>query len=80
MVASAVGGIQDQIEDGAAGCSCDDPTDLDAFAERRGQAAAPSEPAPGSGAGARERVRDRFLGDRHLIQYVELFEAMLAGE
>ena len=30
------------------------------------------------GDGARERVRDRYLGDRHLIQYVELF-AELSG-
>ena len=27
------------------------------------------------GAAARTRVHDQFLGDRHLAQYVELFEA-----
>lgn len=26
------------------------------------------------GAGAHERVQDRFLPDRHLTQYVDLFE------
>jgi trehalose synthase len=30
------------------------------------------------GAAAKERVRERFLGDRHLIQYVQLFERLLA--
>jgi trehalose synthase len=28
------------------------------------------------GEAARERVRDRYLGDRHLMQYVDLFEQL----
>jgi hypothetical protein len=26
----------------------------------------------------RERVRDEFVGERHLIQYVDLFDELLA--
>jgi trehalose synthase len=29
------------------------------------------------GAGARARVQDRFLGDRHLIQYADLLGTMI---
>jgi trehalose synthase len=31
------------------------------------------------GAGARERVREHYLGDRHLVQYVALFERLLSS-
>ncbi len=78
VVASAVGGIQDQIQNGVSGLLLKDPNDLDTFAEV--VAALLHDPQEGArlGAGARARVQDRFLGDRHLIQYAELFEVMLA--
>lgn len=77
VIASRVGGIQDQIEHGMNGLLLDDPTDLDTFADCL--VAVLADPAFGSrlGAAARETVRDRFLGDRHLIQYVDLFASLL---
>ena len=76
IVASRVGGIQDQIEEGDGGVLVD-PTDLRAFGEavvdlfeHPGEAAA-------MGERAREHVRESFLGPRHLGQYVELFERLL---
>jgi trehalose synthase len=71
VVASRVGGICDQIEDGVSGLLVD-PTDLDAFA--RALRCVLEDPALASrlGAAARERVRERFLGIRHLMEYADL--------
>ena len=77
VVASAVGGIRDQIEDGVDGLLLGDPRDLAAFAGLVGKVLADPALATRLGAAARERVRDHFLGDRHLVQYGELFEALL---
>ncbi|MGN6130391.1 MAG: glycosyltransferase [Nocardioidaceae bacterium] len=79
VVASAVGGIRDQIEDGRNGLLLNDPTDLDAFADAVARLLHDEAECARLGGEARARVRDRFLGDRHLIQYAELFEVMLAG-
>jgi trehalose synthase len=77
VVASAVGGVQDQIVSGESGVLVD-PSDLDAFA--RAVTALLEDPARAEWVGhnARERVRGTFLGARHLEQYVDLFEAMVA--
>jgi trehalose synthase len=79
VLASRIGGIQDQIVDGVSGILLDDPHDLDAFASHL--AALLQDPALGGrlGAAAQQRVRDQFLGDRHLVQYVELFDHLLNG-
>lgn len=68
-----MGGIQDQIVDGAGGLLLPDPSDLGGFAQRRQLLL--DDVATGERMGRRghERVRDEFLGDRHLIQYVDLF-------
>ena len=79
VVASRVGGIQDQIVDGVSGLLLDDPCDLDAFGDRVLEVLHDDALARTLGAGARNRVRDRYLGDRHLVQYVDLFERLLAG-
>jgi len=76
VVASAVGGISDQIVDGTHGLLVDDPNDLEAFG-----AAVESLLRDASGAArlaenARRRVIDEFLGDRHLEQYGALFEQL----
>jgi trehalose synthase len=77
VVASAVGGIQDQIEDGVSGILLKDPRDLEALADvLDGLLRDPAE-AERLGAAARERVRDRFLGLRHLTQYAQLLEDVL---
>ncbi len=78
VLASKVGGIQDQIVDGVSGVLLDDPTDLDLFGTQLSTLIADPQLADRLGNGARERVRDQYLGDRHLIQYVELF-AELSG-
>jgi trehalose synthase len=74
VVASRVGGIQDQIVDGESGVLLDDPTDLDAFGAALEAVLADEPMAARLGANAHERVRSLYLGDRHLMQYVDLFE------
>ncbi|MDI1442730.1 glycosyltransferase [Polyangium sp. 6x1] len=69
VIAGAVGGIQDQIEDGVSGVLLRDPTDLGTFAGELHRILADPSSAARLGAAARERVRERFLGVRHLVQY-----------
>lgn len=77
VIASAVGGIRDQITDGRDGLLLPDPVDLEGLGERL--LLLLKDPARGEllGANAHERVRSHFLGDRHLIQYVDLFSELL---
>ncbi|HEY6933578.1 MAG TPA: glycosyltransferase [Marmoricola sp.] len=79
VVASGVGGIQDQIVDGESGLLVRDPTDLTAFADACVKVLADPGLGERLGLAARERVREQFLGDRQLIQYVELFGGLLAA-
>ncbi|MCW5805926.1 MAG: glycosyltransferase [Deltaproteobacteria bacterium] len=79
VVASAVGGIQDQITDGENGLLVRDPADLDAFAAALRRTVDDAALAARLGGAARERVRDEFLGDRHLIQYLDLFGELLGA-
>ena len=77
VVATAVGGIQDQIVDGESGILVDDPSDLDAFgAALRGLLAEPDR-ALRIGRAARERVRKEFLGTRQLIRYLDFLKRLL---
>lgn len=77
MLASAVGGIHDQMVDGRDGLLVPNPHDLTGFAERLGRLLA--DPALGAelGRNGHERVRTEFLADRHLTQYFELFQRLL---
>jgi trehalose synthase len=77
VVASRVGGIQDQIVHGESGLLIDDPTDLAAFGDAISSLLNDGERAATMGKAARERVREEFLGPRHLLQYVALFERLL---
>jgi trehalose synthase len=79
VVASRIGGIQDQISHGTTGLLIDDPTDLDAYG--RAVNALLDDPAGAAEMGqrAQERVRNEFLGPRHLIQYVELIGGLLGA-
>ena len=77
VVASRVGGIQDQIVDGRDGLLVDDPTDLDCFAQVLGRVLADPRLAERLGRAAHARVLDEFVGDRHLEQYVDLFERLV---
>ncbi|HZC73535.1 MAG TPA: glycosyltransferase [Jatrophihabitans sp.] len=76
VVASAVGGIQDQIIDGRDGVLLTRPDDLPGFAAILADLLGDQEAANRLGAAARARVRDQFLGDRHLEQYVDLFASL----
>jgi trehalose synthase len=80
VVASRVGGIQDQIADGESGLLVDDPADLAAAGAAIGSLLADPQLGEAIGAAARERVRSAFLGTRHLIQYMELIEGMLRAQ
>jgi len=72
-VASAVGGIQDQITDSVDGLLIDDPHDLAALGSRIERLLTKPEEAARLGANARAKATDEFLGDRHLEQYGRLF-------
>ncbi len=78
LVASAVGGIQDQVTHDS-GVLLDDPTDLDTFGAILARLLADPDEAARLGSNARDRVNELFVGDRHLLQYAELFQDLLAG-
>ena len=75
VVASGVGGIQDQIADGETGFLVP-PRDLEAFGERVVQLMRDPKLAARIGATARESVVNDFLGTRHLTQYATLLGRM----
>jgi trehalose synthase len=72
LIASAVGGIQDQIEHGVSGLLLRDPTDVDSFAALLGQVLHDPALAERLGREARARVTRDFLGLRSLLQFAEL--------
>jgi trehalose synthase len=76
VVASRIGGIQDQIADGESGLLVD-PLDLRAFGAALVELIDDPGLAARIGESARSRIRDAFLGPRHLGQYLELFSAVL---
>jgi trehalose synthase len=73
VVASRVGGIQDQIVDGESGVLVD-PSDLDEFADAVSSLLDSPEREAELGAAARERIRSRFLGTAGLLRYLEFIE------
>jgi trehalose synthase len=74
VVATRIGGIQDQIEDGVNGVLLDDPTDLAAYGAAVTELLQDPERARAMGEAAQERVRDEFLAVRSLMQYLVLIE------
>ncbi len=77
VVASRIGGIQDQIEHGVSGVLLDDPRDLRAYGEAVVQLLGDPSGSAAMGAAARERIRERFLGTHSLIDYLQLLERLL---
>jgi trehalose synthase len=77
VVASRIGGIQDQIVDGKSGILLDDPTDLAAYGGAVRDLLENPDRARAIGQEAQERVRDDFLAVRSLLQYLTLFEKLL---
>jgi trehalose synthase len=78
VVGSAVGGILDQIADGT-GVLLRDPADLAAFGSEVRRLLDNRDTAERMGQAAHAHVRDHYLGDRHLLQYAELFGAVAGG-
>jgi trehalose synthase len=76
VVASRVGGIQDQIEHGVHGLLIDDPSDPDAFAATLRRVLEQPELASELGRSARERVRREFLSLRSLLDFAALIREL----
>src|SRR4051794_25430020 len=72
VVASRIGGIQEQIVDGVSGRLLGDAHDLRAFGTLVSELLGDADGAERMGAAARDRVRDEFLAVRHLQQYLAL--------
>jgi len=77
VVASRRGGIQDQIVDGESGILLDDPTDLDAAGRAIRSLLDDPARAKRMGVAAQRRIEERFLGTRHLIQYLHLLRELI---
>ena len=80
VVASAVGGIVDQVIHEETGLLVDDPHDLEAFGaavERLLRDRAEAERLARNG---RRHIERNFIGDRHLLQYAELLAELVGTE
>jgi trehalose synthase len=77
IVASRVGGIGEQIVDGESGVLLDDPRDLAAFGRAIADLLADPQRGERFGRAARERVRDRFLSVRSLLDYLAVILRIL---
>jgi trehalose synthase len=77
VVASRIGGIQDQIVDGESGVLVDDPKDLAEYGAKVTALLEDPDRAARIGRNAMERVREDFLGVRSLFQYLRLIEPLL---
>ena len=77
VVASRVGGIQDQIVDGVDGLLLDDPRDAHGFGALVQGLLEDGRHARSLAANARGRAVREFLGPEHLMRYLALFERML---
>jgi trehalose synthase len=76
VVASRIGGIQDQILDGDSGILLDDPRDLADYGAALRRLLADPRAAERAGERARERVREEFLSPRSLLEYLELVRTL----
>jgi trehalose synthase len=79
VVASAVGGIVDQIDDGREGLLLADPADLDGLAGALRRLLGHPGLSRRLGEAGRERVRRDFLGLRQLADYAGLVEELARG-
>jgi trehalose synthase len=77
LVASGVGGIQDQIVDGESGILIEDPGDLASFAAAIERVLGDRELAARLGEAARRRVQENFLNVHRLREYVTLIAQLL---
>lgn len=77
VIASAVGGIQDQIHDGVEGLLVHDPRDLGEFAGLLRRAVTDEPLARKLGHAAYDRVRDHYLSINALERWADLIRALL---
>jgi trehalose synthase len=78
VVGSALGGIQDQVDE-TCGILLKDPTDLVAFGDALRTILDDPVKAKELGENARKRAIDHFISTRHLSQYVQLFTELVNG-
>ena len=78
VVASDVGGIKDQIEDGVTGVLIQDPRDRGEFGDKVASLLESPDRANAIGASAREHVRRHSLVNRHALQYIRLLGDILS--
>jgi trehalose synthase len=78
VVASRLGGIQDQIEHRVSGVLLDDPLDLRAFGTAVSDLLNNPAAATTMGAAAAQRVRSHFLAPHSLLHYSELLRELLS--
>jgi trehalose synthase len=79
VVASAVGGIVDQIGPGT-GVLLHDPADLDAFSDALHNLISRPDHIVELGQAARRYVHDHFIGDLHLLRYAALIEHLVGRQ
>jgi trehalose synthase len=72
VVASRIGGIRDQIEDGRSGLLISDPRNLEQVGAAVTGLLADSDRSLQMGATAQRRVQQQFLGPHHLGRYFEV--------
>jgi trehalose synthase len=77
VVASKLGGVRKQIENGVSGLLLEDPSDLAAFAALVGRVLQEAALARRLGAAAYRRVRQRFLHTHHLCMWVTFLAHLL---
>ncbi len=77
VVASRVGGIEDQVEDGRSGILVDDPRDIHDVGDAVVGLLLDRSRASALGERARERVIDRFIAPRHLTDEASVVGAVL---
>jgi hypothetical protein len=77
VIVSAVGGLQDQVEDGRSGLLLSPPSDVARFGELLCQLLTHRDEARAMGEAARKRVRDEFLSTRGISQFVDLMSKIL---
>jgi trehalose synthase len=77
VVASAVGGIVEQLTHGTTGLLLDDPTDLETFGNHLISLLDDPALAERIGSAGRDRAIDAHLGDSHLRQWLQVLDHVL---
>jgi trehalose synthase len=78
VVASAVGGIVDQVVPGT-GVLLEDAADLDAYGRALADLLSDPDALAVYGARAKRHVLDGFVGDTHLLRYADMMQRLVRG-